>query len=155
MTVTDMGEARLAELERWLSSLPAGVASWHREEVERDPGGIHFSIKPVRRPSAATIRLRIDRETGFVYLGAGEAYRLDDINWPDMPLGRICQAIVSGGLTEEVRLWKGKETGRKACLQVEGEDTPVCTNQIYSLTGELRRALSGNKQKRTIRYAPY
>ncbi len=39
MTVTDRGETRLAELEHWLHSLPAGVASWHREEVEGDPGG--------------------------------------------------------------------------------------------------------------------
>jgi len=104
-------DTRLAELERWFGSLPPGTADMRLETVEDDPGGIHVAIRPLHQPQAASIRLRIDEETGFVYLGAGKAYSLDDTVWPSMPLADVCQAVVSGGLTEAIRLHKGKETG--------------------------------------------
>ncbi len=155
MALAGKHDTRLAELERWFGSLPPGTADMRLETVEDDPGGIHVAIRPLHQPQAASIRLRIDEETGFVYLGAGKAYSLDDTVWPSMPLADVCQAVVSGGLTETIRLHKGKETGVEGWLRVEGEAVPVHSNRTADLGGELRRALSRDKRRLVIEYPAY
>jgi hypothetical protein len=44
-------------------------------ELTDDAGATYVTIRPLRHPDAADIRIRIEKETGFVSLGAGRVSR--------------------------------------------------------------------------------
>ncbi len=149
--------SRLADVRTWFDSLPEGTAEM--ELTEQDDATMVL-IRPLRTPDAADIWIRIDKTSGFVYLGAGEVFRVDDLVWEtDIPIGAVCRAIASGGLREEIKLWRGRKTGAFAALWVEGESEPVTNSETYTFRGALARLLLGTmfggKEKRSIRYAPY
>lgn len=148
---------RLAEARAWFDSLPEGTTEMERTE-EHD--GTTVLIRPLRTPDAAPIWIHIDKTSGFVTLGAGEVFRVDDLYWEsDIPIGAVCRAIASGGLREEIKLWRGRKTGADATLRIEGEAEPVATGETYSLRGTLARLLLGvvfgGKGKRSMRYPSY
>ncbi len=146
----------LSQVREWFVSLPEGVA-----ELDIRTGSdeaTYVEIRPLIQAGASPIHLRIDKESGFLSLGAGQGYSIDDTFWPDMPVVDVCQAIASGGLTEEVWLWKGEEAGRRGCLQVRGEKHPVCISWTRSLSKEMKRSLLGvlsGSEKRVVNYVPW
>jgi hypothetical protein len=157
--IKDRHDARLAAIRTWLETFPPGVVIADVKPENNGVGGTLISIRPLHSPKASDIDIHMDRDSGFVYLGAGKGFSLDDTYWPDMPLVKILQAIVDGKLVEEVRLVSGKEVGVKGWLQVEGEKTPAYDNRSFSLTDDLYRmvaqAVTGKRETKTIHYPPY
>ncbi len=148
---------RLAHARSWFDSLPEGTAEI---EFAEEDDATRVLIRPLRSPDAAPIWIRIDKTSGFVYLGAGEVFRVDDTFWEsDIPIGSVCRAIASGSLREEIKLWRGRKTGADAALRVEGEAEPVTTGEDYTFRGALARlllgAVFGGKGKHSIGYPPY
>lgn len=156
MTVSTTHDTRLAEIETMFRSLSPDTAQIRIEPASGGGLGTHVSIRPLRSPEAASIDIRIDKETGFAYLSAGRDFAVDDIYWEgELPLARICQAIASGGLTEETRLWLGKEVATRGWLRVRGEADPLYSNRIYSLRRRLAALILGGEETRTTHYPPY
>ncbi len=150
---------RLADARAWFDSLPEGTAEM---KLTEEDDGTTVRIRPLRSPDGAPIWIHIDKTSGFVTLGAGGVFWVDDTFWEsDIPIGAVCRAIASGGLREEIKLWRGRKTGADAALRVEGEARTVPTGRTrtYTLRGALVRlllgAVFGGKGKRSIRYPPY
>ncbi|MDP9379454.1 MAG: hypothetical protein M3Q29_04760 [Chloroflexota bacterium] len=148
---------RLTDTRSWFDSLPEGTAEIEFAEEDR---ATLVLIHPLRTPEAASIWIRVDKTSGFVYLGAGKVFRVDDLVWEsDIPIGAVCRAIASGGLREEIKLWRGRKTGADAALRVKGESEPITMGETYSLRRAIARLLLGSvfggKEKRSRRYPPY
>ncbi len=112
----------LQDIQHWFNSLPPDVATMRVYAPDNDPSAIHITIRPLKNTDAAAIGIRINKHNGFVDLWAGEGFAVDEAYWPNLPVVDICQAIVTGGLTEEVRYWKGRVTGSKWSLQLQGQE---------------------------------
>lgn len=127
-------------LQHWVRSLPPGIAQLRVYASDAGPEALQIDIEPQVNLDAAKIGIHIHTPSGYVNLWAGEGFTVDTAYWPDMPIVAICDAIVSGGLREEARYWKGRVTGSKWWLQLH--DTEEQGNDI-DLWGDLWRLLLG------------
>jgi hypothetical protein len=145
-------DSKLRAIQEWFGSLPTGTAEMSITSPSEDPGGTHVEIQPLRDPTAANIRIRIDKQTGFLTLGAGLGFGIDDTYWPDMPFVAICQSIVSGGISIEAYMSGGELTAYKARLEVNGKPEVVRDMDLWT---DLSARLMRRRQRHNIHYGPY
>jgi hypothetical protein len=146
----------LTLIEQWFTSLQANVAGMLIESPINDQDATHIIIHPVRNKSAAEIRIRIDKTSGFINLGAGRCFSVDETYWPNLPLIDICQAVVLGALTEELRFWKQRLTGCRWILQLYGEEKVVNNFDLwYDFWRVTLGRILGDTTTLTIHYPSY
>lgn len=146
-------DVRLKDIKLWFESLPDYLAQM--QVVSRDDGTL-VEIEPLVNLDASRMWIRLNKDTGFANLGAGEGYLLDDTFWEEeIPFPDVCHAIISGNLTEEVCVWKNRVIAVRGWLVLSGEMNPIYNTQTYSIAGEIGWWLSRRKSRRVIHYPPY
>ncbi len=96
---------RLEEVKQWFGSLPEGVAEMRIETLPRYGVTIVW-IRPLLQPEAAPFQVSLLVDDQFHVTAGREG------DWREIPCSYspvdYCRAIVSGGLTDVERLWRGR-----------------------------------------------
>ncbi len=114
-------------------------------------------IRPVRNSRASRIILGIGKSDGTFDVWAGQNFGLEELPYPQESIADYCQAIASGGLTEELRLLRDRVVGSRGWLRLPNgrvvrSDRGFFWDEIRRLT--LGRFLGG-ESRRLIQYPPY
>jgi hypothetical protein len=149
-------ETIIEAVQQWFTSLPPDVAIMRTYPSDNTRSSIRIDIQPLKNKDAADIGMVIHKPSGYVSLWAGNGFSVDTAYWPDLPIVDICQAIVLGGLQEELRYWRGKVTGSKWTLQMggvkeKGNDVDMMEDILRLTVGQI----IGEKETRTIHYPAY